>query len=153
MNLTDNTWIVPTVGDLNEFLNAPQLEALQTAALGEEQPDPVAAALAAVVEWVRAEVRAHSGNRVSLTAGAIPAMLWASCAALAIEQAQARLPAFRLTADQVRLAREARLLLRRVASGNIPVPLPDDPELPPMPTNTPRAEVVRQRKSGLTLQT
>lgn len=152
MNLSDNAWVVPTVDDMKEFLNAPQLEALQTAALGEEQPDPVAAALAAVVEWVRAEVRAHKDNRVSLTAGSIPAMLWASSAALAIEQAQTRLPAFRLTADQVRLAREARQLLRRVANGHIPVPLPDDPESPPAPASSRAAEVVSRRVNRLTLR-
>lgn len=151
MNLSDNTWVVPTADDLNTFLNAPQLEALQTAALGEEQPDPVATALAAVVEWVRAEVRA-GGNRASQTAGAIPSLLWASCAALAIEQAQARLPAFRLTADQIRLAREARLLLRRIAGGAIPVPLPNDPEAAPVTPGLPVAQVVRQRIHSQTLK-
>jgi hypothetical protein len=80
-----------------------------------------------VISQVRSAVR--SGKKVpqSATADAIPEELWSDACALLLEKLQGRLPALRLSADQVRAADVARQKLRSVARGEVALTMPSDP--------------------------
>ncbi len=122
-----STWITLHSDDLLPYLNAGQLDALRTQALGDGQPDPLPALIADIVERLRTEIRSAPANRLSQTPGSIPPELRGVAAALVIEAAQTRLPGLTLSADQVRAANAARHFMERVAKGEIPVSAPADP--------------------------
>jgi len=108
-------WIVLTVAHFAERLSVPELEASGSHALADEQPDPVAPALAAVTQEVRGYVAAHPAN--SLGAGeTIPSELLNAAMALVIPQLCTRLP-LRMTDARAEAKRDALTLLRHVAEG------------------------------------
>ncbi|KAF0094018.1 MAG: Uncharacterized protein E1N59_2276 [Puniceicoccaceae bacterium 5H] len=115
---------------LQRYLAAPQLRALQTAALADEQADPIPEIVADLTARVRAELRA-GGGVLSAEPMALPPELHGPAAALVLEAAQTRLPSLELTTAQVRAADEARALLERFANGKLRAEPPADPEEPP----------------------
>lgn len=112
---------------LQRYLAAPQLRALQTAALGDDQDDPFPEIVADITARVRAELRA-GGSVLSADALGIPAELHSAAAALVIAAAQTRLPSLELTPAQERAQRDALQLLDRYAAGKLRAPVPEVPE-------------------------
>ena len=121
-------WLRFSVDDLRTHMAADQLQGLlEAAAGGEDGEDQIRRLGQSVVAQVRAAVR--SGKKVpqSATVDAIPEELWSDACALLLEKLQCRLPALRLSADQVRAADVARQRLRSVARGEMALPMPKDP--------------------------
>ncbi len=140
-------WFTPSSTDLQPYLAAPQLEALQNTLLADGQTDPLPDIIADVVARVRAEIRAYPPNRLSASPDAVPPELRGAVAHLALEAAQTRIPSFELTADQRRAADNARHLLTRIAGGHLRISQPDDPEDSPSGPQTGRTVTVNSRPS------
>jgi len=122
------SWSPLTPADVLACLAAPQAAALRQSALAPGQSDPLQALIADVTARVRAEIRGSRRSRVESDATLLPPELKLAAAHLALESLQARLPNLALSADQIRLAADARALLARVAKGEVPVTVPAQPE-------------------------
>ncbi len=121
------SWSPLTPDDVLACLLGPQVDALRQRQLNPGQVDPLPALIADVTARVRAEIRGNRRNRVELDACLLPPELKLAAAHLALESLQARLPNLALSADQVRLATDARALLIRVARGEVPITVPAQP--------------------------
>jgi hypothetical protein len=120
------TWITIKVEDLYAYLVAAQVDILRRVALGKHQGDPVAEVIGDVALRIRAQVASHWKNALSQQPYAIPPELKAEACILILEVAQSRIPGLKLTADQVRLADQARLQLQKVVNGELAISVPDD---------------------------
>lgn len=119
-------WIQLTVADLEDYLLAPQVAALRTAALADGQDDPVERTIADVVVEVRNRVAQCGTNKVSPTEGTIPPELLVHAAYIALERAQGRIPSLTLEDFQVRMANEARRVMREVGQCDFKITQPSD---------------------------
>lgn len=119
-------WIVIADSDLNDYLVAPQMEALRTVALAGGQTNPFARVMADVAQRIRAEIQACATNQLSATANAIPPSLKSHACALIIEAMQTRLP-LPLSDEQKQAAADAKEWLKRIAACEIKVEEPTDP--------------------------
>lgn len=122
------SWSPLTPADVLACLAAPQLAALRQGVLAPGQTDPLPALIADVTARVRAEIRGGRRNRVERDSCLLPPELKLAAAHLALESLQTRLPGLALSADQIRLAADARALLARVARGEVPITVPAQPE-------------------------
>jgi len=120
------SWITLAVEDVEDYLLAPQLNALRSAALGSAQADPLPQIIRDVCRRVRAEVQGCATNQVSPVEYSIPPSLKQAALAIIIARAQTRLTVLRLTEDQVRDYQSAERYLERVASCAVPVEQPED---------------------------
>lgn len=121
-----SNWIQITVEDLYAYLIAAQVEALRKRALAKNQEDPVEAVIRNVSENIRAQIASNKKNALSQTAYALPPELKNEACILILEVAQTRIPGLKLTADQIRLANEARVQLQKVVSGAFIITQPND---------------------------
>ncbi|MEW6306184.1 MAG: hypothetical protein AB1705_22185 [Verrucomicrobiota bacterium] len=138
-------WITLTAEDLNDYLAAPQVSALRTAALAAGQGDPFDEIMPDVVSRERLKIESCARNRLSATPNSIPPELkWAACY-LILEAMQLRIPTLRLTKDQQAQAMRAVDELNRVAACKDVVTAPDDP-LEPSSQRGGQIEVVRKSK-------
>jgi hypothetical protein len=140
-----SSWSILTSADIYSGLVAAQIDTLRNRALAPGQPDPLPTLIADVTARVRAEVRTCRRNRLEVDPALLPPELKLAASHLVLEALQARLPNLVLTADQVRLAEQARLLLERVANGEIAISKPEQPEGPVEATVWHGLEVVRRR--------
>jgi hypothetical protein len=126
-------WIRLRAEDLDVQLAPDQLQGILEAAAGRQGEDPLPRLVESIVAQIRAAVR--SGKTVPLSADSqsVPEELWSDGCALLLERLQGRLPALRLSADQVRAADGARQRLRRVERGELQVSRPADP----LPSSSP----------------
>jgi hypothetical protein len=124
------SWIEIKIEDLYDYLVAPQIDVLRRhmSVLGQE--DPLEDIIRDITARVRAEISGNQRNLLSSNKFEIPQNLKSSACYLILECAQTRLPALKLTNDQIRLADDAREYLKRIAQGEIPVELPDRAECP-----------------------
>jgi hypothetical protein len=122
------SWTPLTSADVLACLAAPQVAALRQGVLAPGQTDPLPTLIADVTARVRAEIRGGRRNRVERDCTLLPPELKLAAAHLALESLQTRLPGLALSADQIRLAADARALLARVARGEVPVTVPAKPE-------------------------
>lgn len=120
------TWITIQTSDLYDYLCAPQLNALKSMALALGQTNPMDEIIGAVTARIRAEISGSGKNLLSADGTQIPKDLKSCACYLILESAQTRLPSLKLTADQIRLAGDAREYLKRIAKGEVPVSTPDD---------------------------
>ncbi len=120
------SWITLSVTDVEDYLLAPQLNALRSAALGSTQGDPLPQIIRDVCRRVRAEVQGCPTNQVSPVEYSIPPSLKQAALALIIARAQTRLTVLKLTEDQVRDYKSAERYLERVAACQVPVEQPED---------------------------
>jgi hypothetical protein len=120
-------WKKLRVEDLEDHMAADQLKNLLEATGGRDGADPLPKLLESVLAQVRAAVRTGRTAPLSADGEKVPEELWSDSCALLMEKLQGRLPALRLTADQVRAAETARLRLRRVERGELQVSYPTDP--------------------------
>jgi hypothetical protein len=120
-------WTELTAKDMEVALLPAQLAVLRSAAIGPDGKDPLPELIGGVVRQVRAAVGSSGRFLLSAGAGKIPAELLPDARALVVERLQTRIPALRLTADQVRAAENAREMLRSVARAEVAVGRPADP--------------------------
>lgn len=125
------TWIVIDADDLNDYLVAAQVDAMQSAALAVGQTDPFGAVMPDVAARIRAEIQGCPRNRVSATANAIPPSLKSIACLLVIESMQARLVGLTLTEEQKTLIKDGRDYLKRISKCEVPIDEPADPLDPP----------------------
>lgn len=119
-------WITITVADVEQYLLAPQLSALRTAALGQTQGDPLPEIIAGVVEHVRAKIASCPRNRLDADLATIPPSLKAQACYTAIFRAQLRIPVLKMTEHQIKAYENAREDLNRIASCTDAVEQPTD---------------------------
>lgn len=112
--------------DLYAYLVAAQVDVLRRCALAKDQGDPVAEVMGDVALKIRAQIASNRKNALSQQPYAIPPELKSEACILSLELAQSRIPGLKLTADQIRLADQARSQLQRVVSGEIAISVPDD---------------------------
>jgi hypothetical protein len=120
------SWIILAVEDVEDYLLAPQLNALRNAALGSTQADPLPQIIRDVASRIRAEVQGCPSNKVSPVPYSIPPSLKQAALAIIIARAQTRLTVLKLTEDQVRDFQSAERYLERVAACKVPVEQPED---------------------------
>ncbi len=123
------TWITIAPEDLADYQAAALVNAARTAALASGQADPFDQVMPDVVARIRAEIRGCKTNRVSLTPDSIPPDLKSTAILLVVEAMQARLPGVALDEGIKTLIADAKKYLVRIAKCEVPVGLPDDPEL------------------------
>jgi hypothetical protein len=120
------TWITIKVEDLYAYLMATQVDILRKCALAKNQGDPVAEVIRDISLKIRAQIGSNRKNVLSQQPYAIPPELKSEACVLILEVAQTRIPGLKLTADQIRLADQARLQLQKVVSGEIAISTPED---------------------------
>ena len=112
--------------DLYAYLMAAQVDILRKCALGKNQGDPVEEIIRDISLKIRAQIASNKKNALSQQPYAIPPELKSEACILILEVAQTRIPGLKLTADQIRLADQARLQLQKVINGEIIIPIPED---------------------------
>ena len=120
------TWITIAADDLQDYLLAPQLAALRSAALGASQSDPLPGIINDAADHVRGKIASNPANSLSATAYAVPATLKTHVCYIAIFRAQLRIPQLKMTDDQKLAYRNALDDLNRIADGKDAVEQPDD---------------------------
>lgn len=125
------SWIELQVEDLYDYLVSSQVDILRKRMLADVQDDPLIDIIADITARVRAEISGNTRNILSTNKSAIPAELKSAACYLVVECAQSRIPAFKLTDDQIRLVNDAREYLKRIAQGEVPVSLPDSENFNP----------------------
>jgi hypothetical protein len=116
---------------LYAYLVAAQVDILRKCALAKNQGDPVAEVIGDIALKIRAQIASNRKNALSQQPYAVPPELKSEACILILEVAQSRIPGLKLTADQVRLADQARLQLQRIVNGEIAISIPDDRPLEP----------------------
>jgi len=119
-------WITLTVADVEQYLLAPQLSALRSAALGQAQGDPLPEIIADVVGHVRAKIASCPRNTLDANPATIPPSLKAQACYTAIFRAQLRIPVLKMTDHQIKAYDNAREDLNRIASCTDAVEQPQD---------------------------
>ncbi|MDR3143896.1 MAG: hypothetical protein LBT64_00125 [Puniceicoccales bacterium] len=119
-------WIRIGISDLYDYMCAAQLNALKSMELAAGQTNPIDEIIGGVVARMRAEISGNGKNLLSADAEKIPQDLKSFACYLVLESAQTRLPSLKLSADQIRLASDAKEYLRRVSLGEIPISRADD---------------------------
>jgi hypothetical protein len=122
-----STWINIKIDDLYAYLVAAQVDVLRKCALAKNQSDPVAEVIRDISLKIRAQIASNRKNALSRQPYVLPPELKSEACILILEVAQTRIPGLKLTADQIRLADQARLQLQKVADGEIAISFPDDP--------------------------
>ncbi|MDR2778736.1 MAG: hypothetical protein LBB16_00395 [Puniceicoccales bacterium] len=121
------TWITIQTSDLYDYLCSTQLNVLQTLETASNGPtNPINEIIDDITARIRAEISGNRNNLLSADRTKIPQDLKSFACYLILESAQTRLPGLKLTADQIRLATDAKDYLKRIAQGEIPVSVPDD---------------------------
>jgi len=144
-----SSWTTLATADIYAGLVAAQIDILRTRALAPGQADPLPTLICDITARIRAEVRTCRRNRLDRDDTLIPPELKLAASHLALESLQTRIPNLALTADQTRLADNARQLLLRVANGEVAVSTPDNPEGPLAATVWYGLEVLRRRPSSV----
>lgn len=146
------SWQTITSDSVLSKLSGAELSAIQTAALGTNQTDPVPGIIAAVVDEVRGYVAANPDNRLGAE-GMVPSKLVSATLALIRYRVCTRLPVKSLlTEDRVREKDDAIRLLERVADGRFAVedPVTGETASPKVEqVSTPTRKATRTKLGGL----
>jgi hypothetical protein len=120
-------WLAIQLTDLNDYLVAAQVSALNSSALATGQSDRFTQVMTDMVNRIRVKIEGCPRNHVSATPLTVPPELkWVACY-LIIEAMQAAVPGLRLTDDQRAQIAKANEQLTRVADCKEVVSLPPDP--------------------------
>jgi len=145
----ENTWIVITRVDLDDYLLGAGMDAFSSAALEVGQTDPFLRIMPDVAARIRAEVRGCKANKVSNLANSIPPDLKTSACALIIEQMATRLSmGLPLTEAMKTAADKADKYLVRISRCEVPITEPDDPQTTSDVQNGSIIETVQEGNSG-----
>lgn len=124
------TWLTISLSDLNDYLVAAQVNALNSSALAAGQSARFTNIMTDMVNRIRVKIESCPRNYVSATPLTVPPELkWAACY-LIIEALQAAVPALQLTDNQRNQIAKANTQLDRIAAGQEAVSRPDDPLIP-----------------------
>lgn len=135
-------WIQIVLADLNNYLVAAQVNAVNTAALGAGQVDRFTEVMTSVVNRIRNKIESCAGNRISLTPLTIPPSLKQCACLLIIEGLQSSIPSLRLSEDQVRQIERFQEDLDLIATCDLKVEGPTDPLEPGQVQSGAAVEVV-----------
>lgn len=145
-------WQALTASDVLAKLSGAELTALQSAALGNGQSDPVPGIITAVIDEVRGYIAANPDNRLG-DAGMVPSKLVSATLAIIRYRICTRLPVKSLlTEDRIREKDDAIRLLERVADGKFAIedPLTGDTSSAKIEqASTPVRRASRSTLSGL----
>ncbi len=128
-------WRSITEADVLTRLSGPELETFRSAALADDQADPVADAIRYVVDFARGHIAACSNNRLGAS-GTVPEKLVGACLDLIAIEIMKRAGGVVIDPQDARssAAREARRVLERVADCKFAVELPDERSQEEIPT-------------------
>lgn len=124
-------WPIIIQEDLRDYLNSPQMDALETAALADNQCTPFDAAMRDVATRIRVEVQGCRSNLVDITPYSIPPELKTCGCWMIIQRLSARLPALKLDEDQKKLLDDELEFLKRISTCEVPVSQPTEALYPP----------------------
>lgn len=127
-------WTTLTVAQLNDAKAAALVEALRTAALAVDQPDPVPGIITDALNRIRMEIAAGGRTVLSADATKIPPSLHRLGLRMVLREGQSRLNALGalpLSEDERTEEKNDLRFLERIAKGEITVEAPDDPESTP----------------------
>ncbi len=128
------SWITLTVADLPVGKAAALVAALQTAALGDGQADPMPGICTFVITRIRAEIAAGGRTVLAADATTIPPSLKPLAMRLALAEGQSRvnvLNALPLSDDDRDMLKQDLRYLERIAKGDVTVEASDNPESTP----------------------
>ncbi|MDR1279342.1 MAG: hypothetical protein LBK99_00780 [Opitutaceae bacterium] len=128
-------WITITPAMLDTAKAAAFVSALGTAALGEDQQNPLPEIIASVTDRIRMEIAAGGRTTLSATRSKIPPSLKSLALRFIIREGLQRInimDALKPSEDDGEAIRQDIRFLERIARGEITVEAPDDPE--PAPT-------------------
>lgn len=125
-----SNWTPITEADLKDTKVAALVDACRTAALGTGQTDPMPGIIANVVARIRAEIKGCSKNTLDANTAKIPADLKSLACRMVVREMQSRLR-LALKDDEKEEWRQDVRYLERIASCDVPVAAPDDPESTP----------------------
>jgi phage gp36-like protein len=118
-------WQTITASDVLSKLSGAELSALQTAALGDGQTDPLPGIVTAVVDEVRGYIAANRNNRLG-AAGTVPSKLVSASLSIIRHRLCTRLPVKSLlTEERVKEKEDAIRLLERTSDGRFAI---EDPQ-------------------------
>ena len=123
-----SVWVpIGSVEQLQPYLVADQVTALNTSALGSGQSDRFDEVVATIVTRVRNKIASCRSNVLSATPNSVPPeAVWIACW-LIIEAIQPGIPGLAFTEDQVRLLKKAEKDLDAMAACELAVSAPEDP--------------------------
>jgi hypothetical protein len=127
-------WLTLTLADLSVSKAAALVTALQSAALGAGQPDPLPEVIVNVTQRIRMEIAAGGKTRLSATTTTLPPSLKSLAVRMVLREGQSRLNAvgaLPLSEDERQESRDDLRFLERIAKGEITVEEPDDPAATP----------------------
>jgi hypothetical protein len=121
------SWLTVTIDHLKERKVAALVTALQTAALEEEQADPVPAIIASVTADIRRRIKACRNNVLDADATKIPGDLLDIACRMVLRVAKGRLE-IELTQDERDFNRDDVATLDAIAACDLPVEATTNPE-------------------------
>jgi hypothetical protein len=127
-------WTVIELAHLDTAKAAALVEALRTAALGDDQEDPLPGIITDSVLRIRQEIAAGGRVRLSATPGSVPPSLKRLALRMILREGQSRLNAvgaMPLSDDERKEWDKDDRYLERIAKGEITPEEPDDPEPAP----------------------
>ena len=127
-------WTTLTVDMLKDAKAAAMVTALQSAALANEQPDPMPGIITDVVTRIRMEIAAGGKIVMSADAAKIPPSLKRLGLRMVLREGQSRLNALGalpLSEDERTEEKNDLRFLERIAAGDLTVEAPDDPASTP----------------------
>lgn len=143
-------WTQLTATLVRELLSAPELSAIQTAALATGQADPLPGVCEQTAAEVRGYVAAHAANTLSDNVLEVPGNLTRATLALVRNRLASRLPVASLVTEQRRREYEDAIqLLRDVAAGRYAVDVPSNPSTNPEAPAAPRPRITARDTSTL----
>jgi hypothetical protein len=147
-------WVVLVIEDINARMAAPQVVALQSAALATSQVQPFTAVMPDVVRRVRQYIASNPRNRLSQTENSIPPELKGTTCWLILQEMAARLSiAIKLSDDQkeeIKRANDDLDKLRNIVAPWLLISQPDDPEENPEIRLSGNATVLRSTTRKVT---
>jgi hypothetical protein len=123
-------WVTITTDDLNDTKVAALVDALRTAALAVGQDDPVDEIIADVISRIRAEVASCSQNVLDIDETKIPKDLHRLGCRMVLREMQSRLQEPLNTDERTEQENDLKYL-QRIASCDLKVAIPDNPQVPP----------------------
>lgn len=150
MNMS--AWVEITVDGIKDRKLADLVDALRTAALGENQPDPTPNIIAVVTERIRTEVGSCASNTLDPNPSKIPASLLAIGVRMCIRELKGRLE-LALSDDEVKAWDRDEEFLKRVARCEVAVTSHEDGSVQKVSarplTYRPKKQFTQQQQEGL----
>lgn len=120
-------WIPITADDLNDTKLSLLVDQLRTAALADDQADPVINIIAGITSEIRANIKGCKTNVLDADETTIPKELKALACRMVVREAQSRLQ-LALEPDEVREQTRDDDRLSAIRKCGMPVAAPDNPE-------------------------